>query len=69
VDVTELNSSVLIWRKSRASGVSNCVEVAFLKGSVLVRDSKDTARSPLTFSRVEWIAFVEGVRNGEFDSG
>jgi hypothetical protein len=51
-----------------SSGVTNCVEVAFTERSVFVRDSKDTVRPPLAFSRVEWIAFVEGVRNGEFDS-
>jgi hypothetical protein len=58
-----------MWWKSSASGATNCVEVAFTERSVFVRDSKDTARPPLAFSRVEWIAFVEGVRNGEFDSG
>lgn len=30
-------------------------------GSVPVRDSKDTARTPLTFSPDAWHAFIEGV--------
>jgi hypothetical protein len=37
-------------------------------GSVIVRNSKDQdgARS-LAFTREEWIAFVRGVKAGEFD--
>jgi hypothetical protein len=56
-----------IWRKSTASGASECVEVAFVEQSVLVRHSQDPTGPTLTFSRPEWAAFVAGVRNGEFD--
>lgn len=31
-------------------------------GGVPVRDSKDTTRTPLTFSSDTWTAFIEGVR-------
>jgi hypothetical protein len=47
-----------------------CVEVGTASdGSVLVRDSKDTDHQTLTFTRDEWLAFVKGVKAGEFDHG
>jgi hypothetical protein len=47
----------------------DCVEVGTgPDGSVIVRDSKDDERSvALAFTREEWIAFVRGVKAGEFD--
>lgn len=50
---------------SRDIAVSNKQpeEVAFV-----VRDSKNPDRPPLVFTRAEWDAFVEGVKDGEFDS-
>lgn len=60
--------SSLAWRKSGASGSSDCVEVAEIGESILIRDSKDPAGPILTFTHSEWNAFVVGIRNGEFDS-
>ena len=47
----------------------HCVEVGQLTdGSVAVRDTKDAAREArLVFTRDEWVAFVQGVKAGEFD--
>lgn len=56
----------ITWRKSSGSGGGNCVEVAFADESVLVRNSRDPAGSVLSFSRQEWMAFLEGASNGEF---
>jgi hypothetical protein len=57
------------WTKSSFSfSNSNCVEVAGLPGSGIgVRDSKDAEGPVLRFTPGEWNAFLEGVRNGEFD--
>jgi hypothetical protein len=59
------------FRKSSVSGQfdgnSNCVEVAIVADAVGVRDSKNRKQSPLRFSRSEWIAFIKGVKAGEFD--
>lgn len=58
------------WRKSSfCNGAATCVEVAPLPdGSVGVRDSKLGDDSPLlSFTPTEWVAFVAGVRDGEFD--
>lgn len=48
------------WFKSSYSGGGggNCVEVAVRPGTVLVRDSKDTRRRPLTVSSHAWSAFA-----------
>ncbi|MGH3584759.1 MAG: DUF397 domain-containing protein [Pseudonocardia sp.] len=48
--------------------MGGCVEVGTAPdGSVLVRGSKDAGREPIAFARAEWVAFVAGVKNGEFD--
>jgi Domain of unknown function (DUF397) len=59
--------STTVWHKSTLSGVNGCVEVAWVEGHILVRDSKQPGASALRFTPVEWAAFVEGVRRGEFD--
>jgi hypothetical protein len=68
----QLNES-LTWR-SAGSGGDNCsggvcVEVASLPGGgVAIRDSKNGARGPVhRFSRAEWDAFRNGIKQGRFD--
>jgi hypothetical protein len=62
----ELND--LHWFKSSASASGACVEVAHLPGGgVAVRDSKDRAKTPHVYTRLEWQAFLTGAKNGEFD--
>lgn len=57
----------LRWRKSRASGSDECVEVAKGEDLVFVRDSKAVPRGPaLAFTTSEWNAFLAGVKAGEF---
>ncbi len=54
--------------KSSFSGAAGCVEVRkFSDGMVGVRDSKDKSKPPHVFTPEEWVAFVAGVRAGEFD--
>ena len=57
------------WRKSTASGgqTGDCVEVAFAGESVLLRHSRRPDGPLLSFTVPEWVAFLAGVRNGEFD--
>lgn len=59
----------LTWYKSTYSSDQggNCIEVADLEGDRAVRDSKDPARSVLTFTIAQWSAFITGVRAGDFD--
>ncbi|HYU64910.1 MAG TPA: DUF397 domain-containing protein [Candidatus Paceibacterota bacterium] len=45
-----------------------CVEVARKRKGVAVRDGKNRTQGTLFFTNNEWQAFVNGVKNGEFDS-
>lgn len=50
------------------SGINGCVESAITpEGLVAVRDSKNPDAGHQFYDRQEWIAFLAGVRNGEFD--
>lgn len=58
------------WRTSSRSQTSNCVEVAPLGGGadpVALRDSKDRGGPVLVFGRGQWINFIAGTKDGEFD--
>ncbi len=46
---------------------SRCVQVAFREKVVAVQNSNDPTKNTLTFTREEWIAFIKGVKAGEFD--
>jgi hypothetical protein len=55
------------WRKSSTSGDSSCVEVARMGDRIGVRDAKARGTGAvLEFTLDEWMAFTEGVVNGEF---
>ena len=50
-------------RSSRSHANGNCAEAALSGGTVLVRDSKLGASSPvLSFSPADWKTFLEGVK-------
>jgi hypothetical protein len=56
------------WFKSSFSAESSCVEVAWTDDcGIKVRDSKDPGGPVLGFTPAEWTAFLDGVRNREFD--
>ena len=55
------------YKVSSFCSFGNCVEVGRSpEGAVMVRDTKDRGQE-LTFSDEEWVAFVAGVKAGEFD--
>jgi len=61
-----------VWKKSTASGLwtDNCVEVAggVDLEEILVRDTKAGPDAPVQrYNRAEWLAFIGGVKLGEFD--
>lgn len=63
------DSSTARWVKSSASnGNGACVEMAAHKQEgIYVRNSRDPEGPVLHFTKEEWIAFVAGVKAGEFD--
>jgi hypothetical protein len=59
---------VIDFRVSSFCSFGNCVEVGRSpEGAVVVRDTKDRAQEALIFTDEEWVAFVAGVKAGEFD--
>lgn len=58
------------WRVSTRCANGNCVAVAALPGGrVAMRDTKRGANGPLTVLPAgAWHAFVERIKNGEYDS-
>src|SRR5690242_375741 len=67
--VNEPYTGGVSWHKSTFSsdGSGNCVEVALLGETVLVRNSRHPGGVVLSFTLAEWGAFLAGVRNGEFE--
>lgn len=57
------------WRKSTKSNNNGaCVEVRLIDGNVEVRDTKDGGQGyGLSFTPVEWDAFLDGATKGEFN--
>ncbi len=55
------------WRISKRSGGGDCIEVAFVDGSVAFRHSRRPDQEVILYSVSEWRAFLAGVKEGEFD--
>ncbi|GGT16108.1 DUF397 domain-containing protein [Nonomuraea spiralis] len=56
------------WVKSAYSGGGgDCVQLQPAGGGVVVRDSKVPDGQVLWFSRSEWVAFLAGAKDGQFD--
>lgn len=57
-----------VWTKSGRSGAAgHCVELAEVGGNVALRHSKAPAQGAFVFSHAEIAAFVQGVKDGDFD--
>lgn len=58
------------WRKSRTSNpTGSCVEIAELpEQAVALRNSRDKSGPALIYPRTAVGAFLQGVKNGEFDA-
>ena len=57
------------WQKATASDThGSCVEQRRHGGMIEVRDTKDNGTGPvLRFTPVEYAAWLDGARSGEFD--
>ncbi|MDT5031470.1 MAG: hypothetical protein QOC94_1641 [Actinoplanes sp.] len=61
------STNKLEWRRSRSCGSGACIEVAKVGDLFMIRDSKNPAAPPLSFTADEWAAFTGGVFAGDFD--
>jgi hypothetical protein len=61
-------ASDLVWQQGRRCDSGACVEVARAADAVLLRSSTDPEGVRLPLSGDEWVAFVESVKDGLFDS-
>jgi hypothetical protein len=55
------------WHKAHRCANSSCLEVSFRGENILLRDSKNPEGAVVTCTRPDWLAFVDGVKAGDFD--
>ena len=69
ITLSEAERASLAWLKAQPSSHNGqCVELASTAGRIAIRDSKDPNGSILVYTSDEFKAFLDGARNGEFDS-
>lgn len=65
---TELDLARPFTKSSYSNGGDNCVEVAVTHdGLVALRHSRHPEQAPQIYTPGEWIAFLAGAKDGEFD--
>ena len=52
----------LSWRTARNCDGGNCIRVATSKDKVTIGDSKNPDGPMLSYSRAEWVAFIDGIK-------
>ncbi len=57
----------LSWHVARKCNGGECVRVAAHGDEVVIGSSKHLDGPVIVYSREEWAAFVEGIRQGDFD--
>jgi hypothetical protein len=68
IALSDLERRNLTWHKAQRSTYDGqCVEIASAVGNIAIRDSKDPDGAILIYSSAEFSAFLDGVRNREFD--
>jgi hypothetical protein len=69
ITLTASERESLAWLKARSSTANgHCVEIASASGNIAIRDSKDPDGPILVYTTSEFRAFLDGARNGEFDT-
>lgn len=61
------SASEPIWRTASRCDGGACMEIGTLGGAILIRNSADPDDARLTMSRGEWLEFVAGVKDGNYD--
>ena len=66
--MADFEEPCITWRKSTASNSGDCLEVAVVNGSVLVRDSANRDGKVLTLSPAAWSDFLARARRKDAGS-
>ncbi|WP_078875317.1 DUF397 domain-containing protein [Streptomyces sp. NRRL F-5053] len=68
-DLYNLDLSEVVWKSAPGSDPRNRIEVADLpRGAKALRNPSDPEGTVLRYTAAEWQAFVQGARDGEFDT-
>ena len=68
MNTSDIDRTVLRWRKSSRSSSSACVHVARVNDEyIAIRNSNDPDGPMVLFNRREIAAFRAGLKDGEFD--
>jgi len=57
----------LSWRVARKCNGGSCVRVAAKGDEIIIGSTKHADGPVISYSRDEWVTFLEGVRQGDFD--
>ncbi|MEV8516766.1 DUF397 domain-containing protein [Dactylosporangium sp. NPDC051484] len=63
----EFDRSRAVWHSAPGDSHSSRVEVAFVDDLIGLRNGADPDSPVLVFTEAEWVAFVAGAKDGEFD--
>ena len=50
-----------------SNGIAVCVAVKLSEDGAHIRDTKDVNDTTLSFNKMEWVAFVQAVKDGLYD--
>lgn len=64
--MVDFDEPCIAWRKSTTSSTGQCVQVAAVGGSVLIRDSANPDGVVLSLSPAAWSAFLAHARSKDF---
>ena len=56
-----------VWRSAPGDAGGSRVEVAFVDDLIGLRNGAEPDSPVLVFTQDEWLAFVDGAKDGEFD--
>ena len=66
-DIPPSARASLAWRVARDCDAGTCIGVAPHMGMIVIGDTKNPDGPVLSCSHDEWVTFVKGVRQGDFD--
>ena len=66
-DIPSSARARLAWRVARDCDAGTCISVAPHQGMIVIGDPTTPEGPVLSWSHAEWVPFVKGIRQGDFD--